>query len=86
MRTIRWLALLPILLTGCAAHVAPTRPPARAEAAIIVAKAGPEDLYPLPASRREPLILMLRKRTFIRQFANRVGQQRYALPRPTRTI
>jgi hypothetical protein len=49
MRTIRWLALLPILLTGCAAHVAPTRPPARAEAAIIVAKAGPEDLYPLPS-------------------------------------
>jgi hypothetical protein len=48
MRKVHSLAVSAIFLTGCATHVAPTRTPAHAEAAIIAAKAGPENLYPLP--------------------------------------
>jgi len=38
-----------IFIAGCATHVAPTRTPVHAEAAILSAIAGPEDLYPLPS-------------------------------------
>jgi hypothetical protein len=49
MRKVHSLAVSAIFLTGCATHVAPTRTPAHAEAAITAAKAGPENLYPLPS-------------------------------------
>jgi hypothetical protein len=42
------VATAALVLVGCASHVAPTRAPARATAAVVAPKAGPEDLYPNP--------------------------------------
>jgi hypothetical protein len=49
MKKFHLVATLALLLSGCATHVAPTRTSVPAGAtATVVAKAGPEDLYPIP--------------------------------------
>lgn len=49
MKKFHLVATVGLLLSGCATHVAPTRTSVPAGAtATIVAKAGPEDLYPNP--------------------------------------
>lgn len=45
MKRLHVLPIAALLLAGCATHVAPTRT-AHATAAVVAAKAGPDDLYP----------------------------------------
>jgi hypothetical protein len=49
MNRLSLFATAAFFLAGCSTHVTPTPTPTRATAAIISAKAGPEDLYPLPS-------------------------------------
>jgi hypothetical protein len=49
MNRLSPFATATFFLAGCSTHVTPTPTPARATAAIVSAKAGPEDLYPSPS-------------------------------------
>ena len=48
MKRLYCFATVGLFLAGCASHVAPSRPTARAPVAIVAEKAGPDDLYPNP--------------------------------------
>ena len=48
LKKLYLFATAALSLTGCASHVAPTRPTAHPTAAIVAEKAGPDDLYPNP--------------------------------------